>query len=144
MTEHQRLLSMADLFNEINIRYQWLIENDNVWNNFVIQSYYTLFNQNRAFMQAILNKIGPDAFTIQTPVATTITPAVRSKEENEDADLDIMMKVEVTLCEICDLYDKAIKNNPLASEQLKAFYKPFNISHVSVIKSSRRIIYSYC
>jgi len=78
-----RLLSVVGTLDKINIEYSWLIENDDLWEQELLNNYHTLHKLNRKFMQSILQQIGVDDYPIQSPEFSTLTPIVQPHPDQD-------------------------------------------------------------
>jgi len=147
----ERLLTVVGTLDAINVKYAWLIENDNIWIQKILDQYHMLFQLNRKFMDNILKQLGTTDYKFASPQFSELTPHIQTpeseeseqSEQSEKDELGTMMKVEVALHEVCDGYEKLLDNNPYATEEIKNFYKPYIQCHISCIKRCKRIVYSY-
>lgn len=146
----ERLLTVVGTLDAINVKYAWLIENDDIWKQYVLNQYHMLFQLNRKFMDNILKQLGITDYAFASPQFSELTPHIHPPEgtadesdQSEKDELGTMMNVEIALHEVCDGYEKLLDNNPHATEEIKAFYKPYIQCHISCIKRCKRIVYSY-
>lgn len=146
-----RLLSVVGTLDKINIEYSWLIENDDLWEQELLNNYHTLHKLNRKFMQSILQQIGVDDYPIQSPEFSTLTPIVQPESSSDDEQDEIplesylgkMQHIEIALRKICTNYEELLNKNPHATDDIKAFYTPFIRSHVKCVKSCKHTIYAH-
>jgi ubiquitin-protein ligase len=145
-----RLLSVVGILDKINVEYSWLIENDDLWEQELLDGYHKLYKLNRKFMQSILQQIGVDDYPIQSPEFSSLTPIVQPESNDEEQDeiplesyLGKMQKIEIALRKICMNYEELLNNNPNTTDDIKAFYTPFIRSHVQCVKSCKHTIYAH-
>ncbi len=149
MTQH--LLSVVGILDKINIEYSWLIENDDLWEQKLLNDYHTLYKLNRKFMLSILQQVGVNDYPIQSPEFSTLTPHIHPETESDSDDdeqdlteyLGKMQQIEIALRKICANYEELLNDNPNATDEIKAFYQPFIRSHVQCVKSCKHTIYAH-
>jgi len=147
MSSH--LLSVVNSLDKINVQYAWLIENDSGWEQSVRDNYSTAFTANRKFLLRILENIGEQDFKLESPELDSLTPIVvdedkpQAEGEEEEALINLVMKIEVALSKICEEYTKILDDNPSATQPIIDYYRPFRIEHAACTKSCRFLVQSY-